>query len=129
MGDRRSVIEVKQHWAQNSSLYRAVPSFTQISPLYMAVPNFFSNFPFVQGCSKLSNFPCVQGCSKLFTCGEARRSMDHNSSPSHFIWLLEAFRSRRDTGTYIFEAREFDSEAICILRGRPEAVDKAVASY
>ena len=81
---------------------------------------------------RVKNYECLSTSGfflSLFTCGEARRSMDHNSSPSHFIWLLEAFRSRRDTGTYIFEAREFDSEAICILRGRPEAVDKAVASY
>ena len=54
----------------------------------------------------------VKQVGSLFTCGKARRSMDHNYSPPGVIQLREAFTGQRDPKDWVIEVTDFDSEVI-----------------
>ena len=60
---------------------------------------------------------CIEHSAVVFTCGEASRSMDDDSS-SRCIWLTVALRAQESMATWVIEATEFDSEVVCDLRGR-----------
>ena len=60
--------------------------------------------------------------STIFTCGEARRSMDHNwPRLLRLNHLKEAFTGQRSMGTWVIEVNEFNFEVSFALRGHLKA--------
>ena len=51
--------------------------------------------------------------SFIFICGEASRSMDHDSLPINH--LMEAFRPQESMAVQVIEATGFNSETVCDL--------------
>ena len=75
--------------------------------------------------------------STFLSAGSAPRPADQGQTPAQFeekeveVWRRRFCEKRPleaiDMETYIIEVRDFDSEAICDLRGCLEAADKKAA--